>query len=182
MADVHGTPASRSASWHILFHDGVPRELTQSRGGDLRDLPKHRSSCSTVEEDLAAATAMDGSTLPVVTAESIGSAISKTPRAAGYRGSDFVRWHLATRSLAAVTASTLTADVVVNDVHAAGNAPTLKSELDGPSSPSIHPMQDLIETTRFLQEAPAQRENSLRLVGFSSMLRCKGAGRHGHAI
>ena len=31
-------------------------------------------------------------------------------------------------------ASTLTADVVVNDVHAAGNAPTLKSELDGPPS------------------------------------------------
>ena len=35
-------------------------------------------------------------------------------------------------------------DVVVNDVYAEGNAPTLKSEreLDGRSSPSIRPMQD----------------------------------------
>ena len=105
MADVHGTPASRSASWHILFHDGVPRELTQSRGGDLRDLPKHRSSCSTVEEDLAAATAMDGSALPATDALRSYDAISKTPRAAGYRGSDFVLWHEAEKSCGAAVPS-----------------------------------------------------------------------------
>ena len=34
---------------------------------DLRDRPKHRSSYSTVEEDLAAATAMDGTALSAVT-------------------------------------------------------------------------------------------------------------------
>ena len=90
MADVHGTTASRSASWHSLFHDGVPRELTQSRG---RRSPKHRSSCSRVEEDLAAATVMDGSTLPAIDALPSDDAISKAPRAAGYRGSDFVLWH-----------------------------------------------------------------------------------------
>jgi len=36
----------------------------QVKAGDLRDRLKHRSSCSTVEEDLAAATVMDGSALP----------------------------------------------------------------------------------------------------------------------
>ena len=61
--------------------------------GDLRDRPKHRSSCSTVEEDLAAATAMDGSALPAIDALRSQDAISKAPRAAGYRGSDFVQWH-----------------------------------------------------------------------------------------
>jgi len=58
--------------------------------GDLRDRPKHRSSSSTVEEDLAAATAMDGSALPAIDALRSYDAISKAPRAAGYRGSDFV--------------------------------------------------------------------------------------------
>jgi hypothetical protein len=61
--------------------------------GEPRDRPKHRSSCATVEEDLAAATAMDGSALPVIDALRSCDAISKAPRAAGYRGSDFVRWH-----------------------------------------------------------------------------------------
>jgi tetratricopeptide (TPR) repeat protein len=36
--------------------------------GDLRDPPKHRSSCPTVDEDLAAATVMDGSALPAIDA------------------------------------------------------------------------------------------------------------------
>jgi len=63
--------------------------------GDLRDRPKHRSSCSTVEEDLAAATVMDGSTLPAIDALPSRNAISEAPRAAGYRGSDFVLWHVA---------------------------------------------------------------------------------------
>jgi len=59
--------------------------------GDLRDRPKHRSSCSTVEEDLAAATVMDGSALPAIDALPSYDAISNAPRAAGYRGSDFVQ-------------------------------------------------------------------------------------------
>jgi len=50
---------------------------------DLRDQPKHRSSCSTLEEDFAAATV-----------RLCPSALCKRPRAAGYRGSDFVLWHL----------------------------------------------------------------------------------------
>ena len=60
--------------------------------GDLRDRPKHRNSCSTVEEDFAAATVMDGSALPAIDALPSCDAISKAPRAAGYRGSDFVQW------------------------------------------------------------------------------------------
>jgi hypothetical protein len=63
--------------------------------GDLRDRPKHRSSCSTVEEDLAAATVMDGSALPAIDVLASYDAISKAPRAAGYRGSDFGQWHRA---------------------------------------------------------------------------------------
>ena len=63
--------------------------------GDLCDRPKHRRSCSTVEEDFAAATVMDGSALPAIDALPSCDAISETPRAAGYRGSDFVRWHIA---------------------------------------------------------------------------------------
>jgi hypothetical protein len=58
--------------------------------GDLRDRPKHRTPSSTVEEDLAAATAMDGSTLLAIDALPGYDAIGKAPRAAGYRGSDFV--------------------------------------------------------------------------------------------
>jgi len=50
---------------------------------DLRDQPKHRSSCSTLEEDFAAATV-----------RLCPSALCKRPRAAGYRGSDFVRSHI----------------------------------------------------------------------------------------
>ena len=61
--------------------------------GDLRDRPKHRSSRSTVEEDFAAATAMVGYALPVIAALASCDALSKAPRAAGYRGSDFVHWH-----------------------------------------------------------------------------------------
>ena len=61
--------------------------------GDLRDRQKHLSSCATFEEDFAAANVMDGSALPAIDALPSRNAISKTPRAAGYRGSDFVRWH-----------------------------------------------------------------------------------------
>jgi hypothetical protein len=53
----------------------------------------HRSSCSTVEEDLAAATVMDASIRTAIDALRKYDAISKVPRAAGYRGSDFVLWH-----------------------------------------------------------------------------------------
>ena len=60
--------------------------------GDLRDRPKHRSSCATVGEDLAAA--MDGSALPAIDTLRSYDAISKAPRAAGYRGSDFVHWQI----------------------------------------------------------------------------------------
>src|SRR5262245_9241919 len=42
------------------------------------------------KEDRAAATVMDGSALPAIDALPNHSAISKAPRAAGYRGSDFV--------------------------------------------------------------------------------------------
>jgi hypothetical protein len=63
--------------------------------GDRRDRLKHRSSCSTVEEDFAAATVMDSSALAAIDALRSCDAISKAPRAAGYRGSDFVPWHTA---------------------------------------------------------------------------------------
>src|SRR6185436_2357994 len=43
------------------------------------DQPKHRSSCSTLEEEFAAATVL-----------LCPSALCKRPLAAGYRGSDFV--------------------------------------------------------------------------------------------
>jgi hypothetical protein len=61
--------------------------------GDFRDRPKHRSSCSTAKKDLADAAVMDGSALPAIDALPSCDAIGKAPRAAGYRGSDFVRWH-----------------------------------------------------------------------------------------
>src|SRR5262249_52758779 len=61
---------------------------------DRRDRRKHRNSCSTAEEDLVAATSMDGSTQSAVDALPSCHAISKHPRTAGYRGSDFVHWHI----------------------------------------------------------------------------------------
>ncbi len=67
MADVHGTTPTRSASW--LGASRKTAFLMASRkveAGDLRHRLKHRSSCSTVEEDLAAATVMDGSALPAI--------------------------------------------------------------------------------------------------------------------
>jgi len=36
---------------------------------------------------------MDGSALPAIDALPSRTTISEAPRAAGYRGSDFVRWH-----------------------------------------------------------------------------------------
>ena len=59
---------------------------------NLRDWPKHRSSCSMAKEDRAAATVMNGSVLPAIDALPNRNTISKAPRAAGYRGSDFVLW------------------------------------------------------------------------------------------
>src|SRR5262249_5799005 len=47
----------------------------------------------TAEEDLVAATSMDGSALSAIDALPSCHAISRHPRAAGYRGSDFVPWH-----------------------------------------------------------------------------------------
>jgi hypothetical protein len=62
--------------------------------GELRE--RHRSSYSPIEEDLARGTVvMDGATLVVIDARLSRDAINKAPRAAGYRGSDFVRWRLA---------------------------------------------------------------------------------------
>src|SRR5262249_54359490 len=62
--------------------------------GDLRDRANDRTSCSTVEEDLVAATSMDGSTLSTIDAPLLRRYQQGTPRA-GYRGSDFVPWHQA---------------------------------------------------------------------------------------
>src|SRR5258705_12970043 len=45
------------------------------------------------QKDLASATVMDGSALPGIDALPSCDAIGKAPRAAGYRGSDFVLWH-----------------------------------------------------------------------------------------
>ena len=59
--------------------------------GDLRDRLKHRSSCSTLKEDFASATVMDGSAFPLIDALPSCDALCKAPRAAGYRGSDFVQ-------------------------------------------------------------------------------------------
>jgi hypothetical protein len=47
---------------------------------------------------LAAATVMDASTRIAIDALRKYDAISKAPRAAGYRGSDFVRWHSRTHA------------------------------------------------------------------------------------
>jgi hypothetical protein len=44
------------------------------------------------KEDRAAATVMDGSALPAIDPLPNRNAIGKAPRAAGYRGSDFVLW------------------------------------------------------------------------------------------
>jgi hypothetical protein len=57
---------------------------------DLRDRPKHRSSYSTVEEDLADGSAFGWYALAAIDDLLSRNAISKAPRAAGYRGSDFV--------------------------------------------------------------------------------------------
>ena len=62
--------------------------------GDLPDRPKHRSSSSTVEEDFVAAV-MDSSAHAAIDALRSCDAISRAPRAAGYRDSDFVLWHAA---------------------------------------------------------------------------------------
>jgi hypothetical protein len=61
--------------------------------GDLPDRPKHRSSSSTVEEDFVAV--MDSSAHAAIDALRSCDAISRAPRAAGYRDSDFVLWHAA---------------------------------------------------------------------------------------
>jgi hypothetical protein len=45
------------------------------------------------KEDRAAATVMHGSALPTIDPLPNRDPISKAPRAAGYRGSDFVPWH-----------------------------------------------------------------------------------------
>src|SRR5262245_34388325 len=83
MADVHGPTATRTTSWHwSLLRDSVPHEFPPSEAADLRDRPKHRSSCSMAKEDRAAATVMFGSALPAIDPLPNRSAISKAPRAA----------------------------------------------------------------------------------------------------
>src|SRR5215475_6934465 len=74
--------------------------------GDLSGWPKHRSSCSSVEEDLVAATSVDRSGLSTIDALRRYDAISKAPRS-GYRGSDFVRWHRAVAFYVAAIPSAL---------------------------------------------------------------------------
>src|SRR5262249_40121458 len=76
-----------------VLRDSVPHEFLPSEAADLRDRSKHRSSCSMAKEDRAAATVMVGSALPAIDPLPNRSAISKAPRAAPYRGSDFVPWH-----------------------------------------------------------------------------------------
>ena len=116
MADVHerrrrearpGTVSSKTA--FLMTSDKV-------EAGDLRDRPKHRSSCSTVEEDFAAATVMDGSALPAIDALRSCDAISKAPRAAGYRGSDFVLWHRADHFRTAAIPSAIGGNVLQNSL------------------------------------------------------------------
>src|SRR5262249_30128306 len=70
----------------------APHDVTKIEAGDLCKWRKHRSSCSTLEEDFFA-TVIDSSAVPEINALPSCHAISKTPRAAGYRVSDFVLWH-----------------------------------------------------------------------------------------
>jgi hypothetical protein len=62
--------------------------------GDLRERLKHGSSYSTSNEGVTTATATDGTALPLNDALPSRYAMSNAPRAAGYRGSDFVLWHI----------------------------------------------------------------------------------------
>ena len=71
--------------------DGSPRVCSKTaflkssskvEPGDLRGRPKHRSSCSTVEDDLVADASMDGSALQTIDALGRCDAISKAPSAA----------------------------------------------------------------------------------------------------
>ena len=120
MADVHGPTATRTTSWHwSLLRDSVPHEFPPSEAADLRDWPKHRSSCSTAKEDRAAATVMFGSALPAIDPLPNRSAISKAPRAAGYRGSDFVLWHQADYFRTAAIPSAIRRFADVHDMWAA---------------------------------------------------------------
>ncbi len=95
MADVRaqrrpreGRPGARVSPKTAFFMTSHNVEV-----GHFRDRPKHRIPCSTIEEELAAATVMDGFALPAIDALPCRNAISKVPRAAGYRVSDFVLWH-----------------------------------------------------------------------------------------
>jgi hypothetical protein len=73
--DAHpGTRVASNTAFLMTSH--------KEEADDLRDGPKHRSSCSTVEEDLPAATVMDGSALRAIDALPSRNAISKAPRAA----------------------------------------------------------------------------------------------------
>jgi hypothetical protein len=96
MADVDGTTATRSASrLGTSCKTAFVMASRKVEAGDFRHRLKDRSSCSTIEEDLAAATVMHGSALATIDALQSRKPISRTPRAAGYRGSDFVLWHKA---------------------------------------------------------------------------------------
>src|SRR6516165_298441 len=95
MADVHGTmgreerPGTRVARKTAFLMTTHNLEV-----GDVRRRPKHRSSCSTVEEDLAA-TVIDGSALPAVDSHPNCIAIGKAHPRSGLSRSDFVLWHTA---------------------------------------------------------------------------------------
>ena|SRR6516165_200172 len=93
VADVHGTmgreerPGTRVAPKTAFLMTTHNLEV-----GDVRRRPKHRSSCSTVEEDLAA-TVIDGSALPAVDSHPNCIAIGKAHPRSGLSRSDFVPWH-----------------------------------------------------------------------------------------
>ena len=72
----------------------VHESLRNLEVGDVRRRPKHGSSCSTVEEDLAAAV-IDGSALPAVDSHPNCIAIGKAHPRSGLSRSDFVLWHRA---------------------------------------------------------------------------------------
>ena len=84
VADVNGTmgreerPGTRVARKTAFLMTTHNLEV-----GDVRRRPKHRSSCSTVEEDLAPTTVMDGSALSAIDALPGWGAIGKAPPRSG---------------------------------------------------------------------------------------------------
>ena len=90
MADVRGTTAARSASWHSsCFRHSVPHGRIGA--GDLRDGRSIVAGAQRSQKSWLPPTVMDGPALCAIDALPGRNAFPKAPRAAGYRGSDFVR-------------------------------------------------------------------------------------------